>query len=284
LYLRLAFSLAINVRPDILVVDEALAVGDILFQARCFAKFQEFKRKGTTIILVTHALDLLPRLCNKACLLDGGELITFGTPGQVLDTHARVILNHAGLNRKADTAPPSRGEGQATGVRYPSATIQRHPAEDRYGNGNATIEHIGIYTRDGRPLQCLNNREEYEFRVRVVFHAQIHNPVFSYRIRDSNGIDVAGTNTLYNKIETEIFDPDEEARISFCQTILLRSGEYLLSASCAGFEDGRYVVYDRRYNAVPFRVTAGNRGDGLVDLATEIRVTRNDEVSFQTQQ
>ena len=92
MYVRLAFAVAININPDILIVDEALAVGDTLFQAKCFEKFREFKAKGVTILFVTHSLDLIVRYCSKALLLDGGSLVTIGDPREVVDSYNRLLV------------------------------------------------------------------------------------------------------------------------------------------------------------------------------------------------
>ena len=93
MYVRLAFAIAINVNPDILIVDEALAVGDTLFQTKCFAKFREFQERGVTVVFVTHSLDLVTRYCSGAYLLEQGKLIYSGAPKKVVDEYNRLIVN-----------------------------------------------------------------------------------------------------------------------------------------------------------------------------------------------
>lgn len=283
MYIRLAFSLAISVKPDILIVDEALAVGDTLFQAKCFAKIRELQQKGITIIFVTHSLDLITRFCNKACLLNKGKLITFGTPKHVVALYNRNILKHASLDgntkAKQDISPSS---GDETGSKCMSGDFYLNPAENRYGNGKAIIERVEIYDRDGQPKQELITNGEYEIRIQIVFVERILNPIISYRIQDMCGIDISGTNTLYHEVDTEIFKPGDTALISFYQKMPLNSGEYFLSASCAGFEKEEYVVYDRRYDALPFQVATPNSCAGLVDLAPTITLSREDSAPVQT--
>lgn len=258
MYVRLAFALAICVTPDILIVDEALAVGDTLFQAKCFARMKELRTKGVTIIFVTHSLDLISRLCTKACLLERGRMISFGLPTEVLGDYSRIVANQG-------VSPTNAIDGRNSLSEY------------RYGNGRAVIDRIEIIDGNGRSVCELTKNETYEFRVHVQFFARIAEPVFSFRIRDSDGMDVTGTNTLYHNIDTRVFQPGETVVVSFSQRIPLRHGEYSLSASCAGFEEGTYVVYDRRYDALSFKVCAKNPSAGLVDLAASIRITRTEQ-------
>lgn len=261
MYVRLAFSLATSLTPDILIVDEALAVGDTLFQAKCHARLQELRARGVTIIFVSHSLDLVSRLCNKACLMDKGRLLSFGPPARVLGDYHRIMANQGAA------AQPQRGEGP-------------EPEECRYGNGRARIERIEIFDGKGCSVSDLIKNQEYLFRVHVQFLDRISEPIFSFRIRDSKGADVTGTNTMYHGMETRVFHPNERVTVTFSQKIPLRRGEYTLSASCAGFENGAYVVYDRRYDSLHFRVTDEKSSIGLVDLAASVRVTRTERPRF----
>jgi teichoic acid transport system ATP-binding protein len=282
MYVRLAFALAMGVSPDILVVDEALAVGDTLFQAKCFLRFREFQRKGVTIILATHSLDLVTRLCNKACLLERGQMIAFDEPARVVDRYHRLILGHPG-NRTGPLDSDavysgSMEKGMQEGSGGYCASGRR---ESRYGNGKVSIEHIGIYDKDKVQVNDLDQNGEYAFCFRVLFIEQVENPVFSYRIKDSRGNDLAGTNTLYHNIPAETFLPRESIIISFRQKIGLNPGEYYLSAGCAGFENGTYVVYDRRADAVSFKVIGRQPGKGLIALDAKITVAREQCVTSE---
>lgn len=100
MYVRLAFAVAINVKPDILIVDEALSVGDTLFQSKCYAKFREFQKNGVTILFVTHALSLITQYCNRAYLLDQGRIHMDGPPKEVVDEYNRLLVN---CSKKVDT-------------------------------------------------------------------------------------------------------------------------------------------------------------------------------------
>ena len=273
MYVRLAFAVAINVRPDILIVDEALAVGDTLFQARCFAKFREFQQRGITIIFVTHSIDLITRYCNKVCLLDRGRLQAFGAPQEVIDRYNKLILDYASRGRHKEPAFCSLEQHRA-GLQEDGCPFLLNPDENRYGNGQATIEQVGIYTADDQPAQALKQMEEYEIRLRIAFHARVASPVIAYIIKDVQGMDITGSNTLYHHLETGVCEAGERLTVSFIQRMQLAGGGYILSVGCAGYDDGEYVVYERRYDVLPFEVAARRPCVGVVDLDSVITVTR----------
>ena len=277
MYVRLAFAVAINVHPEILIIDEALSVGDTLFQAKCFAKFREFQQKGITIVFVTHSIDLIVRFCNKACLLDEGILKAFGKPQDVVDQYNKLILACSHTYKQTD--PTLYNLKSFSGKESPDQMkFHLNPDENRYGNGSATIRDVGIYTLDGQPSQTLKQMEEYEFRFCIFFHARIKNPILSYRVRDVREIDITGTNTLYNHVETGVFEPGQKLHISFTQKINLSGGGFLLSFGCAGFDKGEYVIYERRYDVLAFEIAARNPCFGVVDLDSKITMRREDSV------
>lgn len=286
MYIRLAFAVAINVRPDILIVDEALSVGDTLFQAKCFAKFREFQKKGVTIIFVTHSIDLVVRYCNKVCLLDQGKMKAFGNSQDVIDQYNKLILAYSNADKKEHPTfcKLENKNDMQTVSDEEMAEFQLNPDENKYGSGEATIDKIGIYTSDGQPVQALKQMEEYEFRLRIVFHSRIENPVVAYTIKDVQGMDITGTNTLYKNLETGVFEPGEALKVSFKQKIMLNGGGYLLSFGCAGYENGEYVVYERRYDALAFEVAALYPCVGVVDLDSNITLSRESDVSTSAQQ
>jgi len=278
MYVRLAFAVAINVHPEILIVDEALSVGDTLFQAKCFAKFREFQQKGITIIFVTHSIDLIVRYCNKVCLLDKGVLKAYGKPQDVIDQYNKLILNYSHAGKQGDPTfcnlEPSSDKLLPDQVKF-----QLNPDENRYGNGGATILDVGIYTGDGQPCQTLKQMAEYEFRFCILFHARIKEPVVAYTVKDVQGMDITGTNTLYHHVETGVFEPGQKLYVSFTHKMSLSGGGYLLSCGCAGYDKGEYVVYERRYDVLAFEVAARNPCVGVVDLDSKITLRKDGDVS-----
>ena len=261
MYVRLAFAVAINVRPDILIVDEALSVGDTLFQAKCYAKFNEFQENGATILFVTHSLDLINRYCNRAILLDHGNLLQVGAPKEVVDGYNRLLV-------------ASRVETVADGSQYVNVKKDDSSVESRYGVGKVSIKKPEILSLSGGPVRNLAQGEEYEFRFNVHFNESVSKPVFSYAIKDVLGVELTGTNTLYKEIETGEVEKGDIYEVCFRQKIMLAGGGYLLSFGCAGFEDGEYTVYERRYDVLDFQVVARQATVGFFDSDSQISFTR----------
>lgn len=278
MYVRLAFAVAINVKPDILIVDEALSVGDTLFQSKCYAKFREFQKNGVTILFVTHALSLITQYCDKAFLLDRGVLHLEGEPKDVVDEYNRLLVNCSRLEISKNTQKSGKSEkGIERSVSMPllwENMFSLNPNENRYGNGRVTITEVGVFTRDGEAVQRLITGNEYQFRMRLEFHDTIETPVFAYTIKDVRGFDITGTNTRFQKIETGTFELGDMIEIVFTQKMILSSGSYILSFGCGGTENGEYVIYERRYDVLSLEVISTNPNVGFVDLKSEIALIR----------
>jgi len=268
MYVRLAFAVAVNVKPDILVVDEALSVGDTQFQSKCFAKFKEFQEKNVTILFVTHALDLITRYCTNACLLEEGAVYVSGNPKAVVDEYNRLIVGSSKKSR-TNNSNNKKSDEIKSGLQW-SHLFTTNPEENRYGNGKAKIIEAGIFTMNGDHVQKLLSSENYSFKMKVKFNERIHQPIFGYTVKDVKGFDISGSNTLYKEVDTGIIDKGEIVLISFVQKMLLNPGGYLISFGCAGFESGKYVVYERRYDFMTFEVVAKQGTVGIFDMDSKI--------------
>ena len=272
MYVRLAFAIAINVNPNILLVDEALAVGDTLFQAKCFAKFKEFQDKGITIVFVTHALDLITRYCSTAYLLEQGEVRFSGSPKDVVDEYNRLIAKCSRLT--SVEAVVSVEKRDIIKAKQWEALFQINPNENRYGNGKAEIVEGGIFSLDGSVQQTLMQGQLYEFRLKVKFNDGIYNPILAYTIKDIKGFDISGTNTFYQNVDTGTVHEGDVILATFKHKIFLNPGGYLLSFGCAGHENGEYVVYERRYDYLAFEVISKRLSVGFFDPDSEITISR----------
>ena len=290
MYVRLAFAVAINVNPDILIVDEALSVGDTLFQAKCFAKFKQFQEQGITILFVTHSMDLVTRYCSRAFLLEKGELLEVGPAKDVVDAYNRLLVESSAPNADDQAAEgrlaedreeeqENRKEKLLDHMKLSEHEFQLNPDENRYGNGEAEILGVGIYDLKGRPQQTLRHGERYEIVMDVAFNAALDNPVFAFTIKDVKGFDLAGTNTFFRDIDTGSVTKGDGVRIRFGLRIALNADSYLISFGCAGFVNGEYVVYDRRYDLISFEVISDRSSVGIFDPDADITVTRLDSSS-----
>jgi teichoic acid transport system ATP-binding protein len=266
MYVRLGFAIAAHAEPDVLLVDEALAVGDILFQSKCYAKLREFQKKGTTIIFVTHALDLVTTHCSRALLLDRGILLGDGTPKVAVDRYNRLISSKGWLTEQQ----ASNGH-DASHQRAPSKEIEWqglfrvNTNENRYGTKKAEILEAGIFTLEGSPVQILERNQGYLIKVKVRHNERMTATIVAYTIKDPKGTVLCGTNTLYQKVEMDWMNKDEVIVVTFRQIMRLNPGDYLLCVGSAGYENGEYVVYDRRFDFMNFQVVSEQPRAGIFD-------------------
>jgi teichoic acid transport system ATP-binding protein len=293
MYVRLAFAVAINVKPDILIIDEALSVGDTLFQAKCFAKFRDFQKRGITILFVTHSMELLARYCDTAILLDMGRLLMQGPAKEVIDEYKRLIVdcsqNQDSNGANGSTRPfddeiaeqqsdpragstPNPVEMPKRELKGRPVPLQRNPKEDRYGNGKAEIVDFGINVLSGEAGQTFVHGEKYLFWVKVCFYEEVLDPIIAFTIKDVKGLIITGTNTSFKNEETGLIQAGESLLVSFEHTIRINPGEYLLSLGCAGFHEGEYVVYDRRFDVIPLQVIHDKSSIGIFDMDSVVVV------------
>ena len=276
MYVRLAFAVAINVKPDILIVDEALAVGDAVFQAKCFAKFREFQERGVTIVFVTHAIDLITKYCSRALLLDQGSLIESGSPKEVVDAYNRLLVGGSSRKAAASASEPQSPArtGDAVSREKWHGLFTVNPNENRYGDGRAEILEAGFFTEDGSAVQTLVKGDICEIRMRILFNDTVVEPIMAYTIKDIKGFDITGTNTWFQNVPADTYYRGDLIEVIFRQVFLLNAGSYLISFGCAGHEGGKYVVYDRRYDYMGFDVVSETRSVGFFDLESEITVRK----------
>jgi teichoic acid transport system ATP-binding protein len=277
MFVRLAFAAAINVDPEILIVDEALSVGDAFFHAKCFARFKEFKEKGVTIIFVTHVLDLITTHCDRALLFNHGSLVAEGRPKPVIDEYNRLIA------AKSIKAFVSRNGQNDQPILQPSSPIKEiewqglfklNPNEDRYGSKRAEILEAGIFTPDHKPVQILERNQEYLIKVKVRHNDRMPAAITAFSIKDLKGTILCGTNTLYQEVKIGHLEKGEVIVVTFRHKIKINPGEYLLSVGAAIYENGDYVVYDRRFDYMAIRIIADQLRVGIFDPEAVIEWTQ----------
>jgi len=270
MFVRLAFAVAVNVNPDILIVDEAMAVGDISFQAKCFRKFTEFRQRGKTILLVTHALDSIIRYCDRAVVLDEGKKIMEGGPKEAVDVYKKLM---------AECYEP----GPALGTDKPAEPLVSTALKDQfsvdpnalsYGDQRAEIVDFGLFDDAQRPVQFLYNDQPFLIKMKVLFHADVENPIFAYTIKDLKGLEVTGTNTFFKNIPTGSYKKGESAFVEFRQMLNGQSGRYGLSLGCTGFERDKLAVYHRLYDVILFEVVSQAQMVGFYDLHSVISIKK----------
>lgn len=288
MFVRLAFALAINVEPEILIVDEALSVGDVFFQAKCYRRMEEIRQNGTTILMVTHDMGSIIKYCDKVVLLNKGEFIAEGEPGRMVDLYKKILANQMDSLREELESDFSGGmelEGSEKKVLSSKEAAAAHTGADgglmkdkitinsdrtEYGDGRAEIFDLGLFDARGNLTNLLIKGETFTIKERIRFNAPLQNPIFTYTIRDKKGMDLSGTNTMYEGADVKPVGPGDVYDVSFTQKMTLQGGEYLLSMSCTGFEGEEHVVYHRLYNVANLTVISNKNTVGVYDMESEV--------------
>ena len=210
--MRLAFSVATAVRPDVLIVDEALAVGDLAFQHKAIARIRDFTAAGTTLIFVTHDAAALKTVCDRALLLDRGHLVSDGAPDAAFNHYNALLAAPA-------SAPPAAGRAGAGGTGV------------RSGDGAARFAAVSLRDDAGRPARIFRCRQPAVIACEVEVHRSMPAPTVGFVVRDRLGRDVFGTNTLLLGVETPACQAGDKLRVQFRLDLLLAPGAYALSVS-----------------------------------------------------
>jgi ABC-type polysaccharide/polyol phosphate transport system ATPase subunit len=198
MFMRLAFAVAVNVDPDILLVDEALAVGDLIFQHRCMHRMNQLRAAGKTIVLVTHDLAAVTKFCDRALLLDAGRLMEDGKPDAVVQRY-RALMFERERRYGADEPEPGGAGGTARVEEQKDVPVARSipNIDHRFGNGEATLLGLELLTLNGTPTREVFGGEEIIIRVSAQFHKDVGLPILGFTLRDRLGIEISACNTSY---------------------------------------------------------------------------------------
>ena len=269
MFVRLAFAVAINIEPEILIVDEALSVGDVFFQAKCYHKFEEFKKMGKTIVFVSHDLSVISKYCDRVFLLNKGTLLGEGSPKEMIDAYKRVLV---GQYEFPEENPGEEGQ-TALEEGAPKAGEAVNPDAQEYGTGQARI--LEYYLTDERGVRALAilKGSEFTLHMRVRFQAHVPAPIFAFSFKDALGTEITGTNTMIEKSFLESGEPGQVKDIAFTQKMSLQGGEYLLSLGVTGYEGDRFQVYHRLYDVLDVTVVSDKDTVGYYDMDSRVTVT-----------
>ena len=287
MFVRLAFALAINVEPEILIVDEALSVGDVFFQAKCYRRMEEIRKTGTTILMVTHDMGSVIKYCDKVILLNKGEFLAEGPAGEMVDLYKKILAGRmddleADLAKRLDSNFSDMMElnndiNKTHAKEYHGLMkdkISINPNKTEYGDGRAEIYDLGLLDSKGELTNLLLKGEEFTIREKIRFNANIESPIFTFTIKDKKGTELSGTNTMFEGAPVKPVKPGDEAVVEFKQKMTLQGGEYLLSMSCTGFENGTHVVYHRLYDVTFITVISNKNTVGVYDMESKVNLTQ----------
>jgi ABC-type polysaccharide/polyol phosphate transport system ATPase subunit len=252
MYVRLAFATAIHVEPEILVVDEALAVGDAIFASRCVQKFEELKRRQVTVLFVSHDLGLVKRLADQAILLVNGRVEAEGSPNDVVNRYVGMVLER------------QQREGPAS----PAPALE---SSFRHGDGASRVTAVELLDSEGRPSETVRTGERVTVRVRAEFVRNVEDLVVGMLIRNRLGVDVFGTNTRLEGRSLGAFRAGEQVEVEFGFECLLGQHEYTLTVATQHWDGSSQDWLD---DVLSFRVMDPRGGTGAASLPAEVRWRR----------
>jgi len=275
MYVRLAFAIAANVEPDILVIDEALAVGDAVFQHRCLRRIKELQAGGTTILFVSHDTAAVRALCTRAILLNGGQLIADGKPLDVLNRYQRIIMEREEAY-EAETSVASPDADHQILHEAPAPLTYSY----RHGDGSAEIVAAEFSNGRNQSVGMVESGEQVTIRIIAVFKRETVEPVIGFLIRNRHGIHVYGTNTREQQIEFGVVWPGQVLEISFTFDCWLGVDQYSMSVAVHSHDERAYDWLD---GVVFFRVTSLYRTEGVANLNATVSVRRYARETTQAQ-
>lgn len=298
MFVRLAFAVAINIDPEILIVDEALSVGDVFFQAKCYHKFEEFKKMGKTILFVSHDLSSISKYCDRVMLLNQGTKLGEGSPKEMIDAYKQVLVGQYPLpedngNHLLDDHEIGAAAAKAGGEKKPASQDGKghgkvsqgepggklleqnavNPELLEYGTKAAVIEEYSVTDEAGRKTGAIIKGQFCSVHMTVRFQKDIHAPIFAFTIKNSKGVEITGTNTMVEKAFLEPVSAGAVKKITFTQKLDLQGGEYLLSLGVTGYEKEDFQVYHRLYDVMNITVISDKDTVGYYDMNSSIQVT-----------
>lgn len=283
MFARLAFACAINVDPDVLIVDEVLSVGDMAFQLKCFKKFQQFKEKGKTILFVTHSITDILRNCTRTIIIDSGRKIFDGDVKEGVEKYKKIIV---GLNNKeskegllSDKELLEKNPNYKKAIEKSGEIWKTHFNENpeliTYGNGDAEVIDYGMFNENNDYISVIENDKEVILKSKILFNKDVKDPIFTMTVKDFKGLEMCGTNTLIEKIVTGDYKKGDIVTVEFKQKVNVAPGKYTLSFSCTHFNyQGELEVLNRKYDALLIEVLSTKDTVGLMRIDSDITIKK----------
>ena len=276
MFARLAFAVAINVDPDILIVDEALSVGDIFFQTKCYHKFEEFREAGKTILFVSHDLGSVIKYCDRCLLLDKGKQVMVGACKEVADVYRKILVKQYDESNSLCSGVSVTGienineEMNKTSDQEWKKSVLQNPNYVEYGDRVAEIIDFGLCNAKGEITSMLMKGKDYSVLMRYRINQTLTNPIFAFTIKDHKGTELCGTNTMLEGKTKNKIDAGTIGTVRFKQRMVLQGGQYFLSLGITGYEGDELVVHHRLYDICHIQVLSDYNTVGYFDPESEI--------------
>ena len=273
MFMRLAFAVAVNVDPDILLIDEALSVGDLIFQHRCMHRMNQLRAAGKTTVLVTHDLGAVPKFCDRALLLDGGRLLEDGPPDRVVLKYRALMLERERRYGQNGDAAPKLENDALTSSEKEMPIVRAIPNIDhRFGNGAARILGVDLIDEQGCSTREVFGGQSIVLRLSVEFLRDVPRPILGYTLRDRVGIEISACNTTYAgsclpaACEGQIYTSDFQIRLPH-----MANGSYSVAPAVADGDVLKHDVCDWIDNALVFMLHSDTLVYGMLKMDVEVQ-------------
>lgn len=280
MFARLAFSCAINVNPEILIVDEVLSVGDMAFQLKCFKKFEEFKSQGKTILFVTHNVSDILKNCTRTIILSEGSKIFDGDVKEGVELYKKIITGNmpktgATEEKKEKEDKQEKKNNKQKDTSTWKSHFNENPNLIEYGNLDAEVIDYGIFDENDNYLSAIDNDKIIKLKSKVRFNKDVDNPIFTMTIKNFNGIEIVGTNTMLEKIYPGKFKKGDIVTTEFIQKLPIAPNKYTLSFSCTHIKaNGELEVLNRKYEALLIEILSSKDCVGLLRIDPKINIIK----------
>lgn len=280
---RLAFALAINVEPEILIIDEALAVGDAFFQAKCFHKLEEIKASGTTILFVSHDIVSVKKLCSRAIWIEKGNLREIGPSGEVCEKYmsAQIVRTNRENEKVLAQMKPDKHDdvrnmkNRKEIVRFPRFVTDH--AEAMTTTGRAELLSFYILDEQGRQVNMLETRKTYKFGIVGKFNEDIERALFGFELEDLKGTRVFGINNFMQKKSISRAKKGSVYEVSFkFELPRFHKGEYLVTPAIAAGTQENHVVLTRAHNCQTIMIDNDGYNIAMLELDAETNICEYD--------
>jgi ABC-type polysaccharide/polyol phosphate transport system ATPase subunit len=261
MYIRLAFAAAVAVAPQILIIDEALAVGDAVFQHRCTRRIKEMQANGTTILFVSHDPGAIRALCTRAILLNGGKMEADGPPSEVLNHYQKIIMARETAYAESHTTEPAADEEAA--LLDDSSQFETLRYTYRHGNSDAEVIKVDLMNTSRQKVELVETGEQLFLRMLVVFHKAAEEPVFGFLIRNRHGIHLYGTNTDLQQAGIGPVKAGEIIEANFSFNCWLAPDNYSIAVAVHSVDA---ISFDWLDGALFFQTISGIAMEGVANL------------------
>lgn len=275
MFVRLAFAAAISVDPEIIIIDEALAVGDVRFQQRCYARLEELRNKGATILLVSHDTQAIVKHCDRAILLEGGRIEAEGAPADVIHKYLELLYLPTGMV-PANGAPSAARDGTddavadfLTGTSPADVAASRrcyNAYEHRYGDGRASIVDFLVVADGEVDPNSVRSGAIVELFIKICYRIDVATPMHGFAIKAADGVVLYGNNTVSMVASVQPAQAGETRVVRFCFHMPFAAMDVFIDLGCGENRIDGHQPLDRRYCAIHLRCTNAATQSGFVEV------------------